>query len=61
MFRRRMKGGIIFVGLDMWIEIVLLLIGTFILLSIIDAISGYRVGFLYMMGCKNCVPPPPIG
>lgn len=58
MFRKRRKGGVIFVGLDMWMEVILLMIGMFILLSIIDTISGYRVGFLYMIGCKSCIPSP---
>ena len=50
--KRRMKGDIIFAGLNMWIEIILLIVMMFIMISVIDVISGYRIGFLHLMGLK---------
>lgn len=46
------KGFIIFMGLNMWVEILLMIVLTFILIAVIDAISGYRIGFLSILGIK---------
>jgi len=50
--RRPMKGDIIFMGLNIWIEILLIIVFMFMLIGIIDVLSGYRVGFLHLLGVR---------
>jgi hypothetical protein len=47
-----MKGDIIFMGLNIWIEILLIIVFMFMLIGIIDVLSGYRVGFLHLLGVR---------
>jgi hypothetical protein len=34
------------------VEILLLIVFMFILIAVIDVVSGYRVGFLHLLGIK---------
>lgn len=49
---RQKKGFFISLGMNIIVDAILIIVLTMIILSIVDVISGYRLGFLSLMGLR---------